>query len=72
MTVPMPNYFIAAENFRTLRKLGIKGWFAESVCCHPREEMVRGDQVCLPGMLGCSFATHNMALITGTNYIRWN
>jgi hypothetical protein len=40
-TVPMPNYFITAENFKTLHELGIKGWFAESVCCHPREEMVR-------------------------------
>ena len=39
-TTPLPNYFITAENFKTFHSLGVKGWFAESVCCHPREEMV--------------------------------
>ena len=38
---PLPNYFIVAEDIATLNSLGIKGWFSESVCCHPREEMVR-------------------------------
>ena len=37
---PLPNYFLVAEDLATLSSLGVKGWFAESVCCHPREEMV--------------------------------
>jgi hypothetical protein len=37
---PMPDYFVVAENLATLHKLGATGWFAESTCCHPREEMV--------------------------------
>jgi alkanesulfonate monooxygenase SsuD/methylene tetrahydromethanopterin reductase-like flavin-dependent oxidoreductase (luciferase family) len=36
----MPDYFVVAENLATLHKLGAIGWFAESTCCHPREEMV--------------------------------
>ena len=36
----MPDYFVVAENLATLHKLGATGWFAESTCCHPREEMV--------------------------------
>ena len=37
---PLPNYFVVAENLATFHSLGIRGWFSESVCCHPREEMV--------------------------------
>ena len=37
---PLPNYFVVAENLATLHSLGVRGWFSESICCHPREEMV--------------------------------
>eukprot|EP01043_Picozoa_sp_COSAG02_P128296 COSAG02_NODE_65747_length_257_cov_0.658228_1_plen_68_part_10 len=40
MLSPLPNYFVVAENMALFHKLGVRGWFAESVCCHPREEMV--------------------------------
>ena len=37
---PFPNYFLVAENIAYLHTKGIKGFYIESVCCQPREEMV--------------------------------
>ena len=40
VATPFPNYFVVAEDMKTFHDFGVKGWFAESVCCHPREDMV--------------------------------
>jgi hypothetical protein len=40
VATPFPNYFVVAEDFKTFHQFGVKGWFAESVCCHPREDLV--------------------------------
>ena len=58
---PYSNYFVVAENLKTLNQLGVKGWYAEGVCCQPGEEMV-GLKVYLWGRLAFNPSLDTMAL----------